>query len=124
MKKKFIFFIFFIYFFSTSLSLTIENKIIVKVGNEIITSYDLENEIKTYLIINKLEINQQNINQNKEIALKKIIGKKIKEKEIKKYNVEIFTIQHNFIKEKRDKRIIYNKMSIIPFLILVACTNF
>ena len=28
------------------------------------------------------------------------------------------------LKKKRDERIIYNKTSIIPFQILVVCTNF
>ena len=43
----------------------IEQKIVVKVENEIITNYDIKNKILLSLIISNQEINQENINQIK-----------------------------------------------------------
>ncbi len=66
---------------------SINNKIIVKVGNEIITSYELENEIKTILFLSKKQINQENINKVKKKAISSLINKKLKKEEIKKYGI-------------------------------------
>ena len=62
MKKKifFLIFVFVLNFLSFS-NAEIKNSILVKVGNEIITSLDLRNEILTNLIVNKIAINQENI---------------------------------------------------------------
>ena len=49
---------------------SIKNNIIVRVGNEIVTSYELENKIKTLLFLNKDELSQNNINKVKKISLK------------------------------------------------------
>ena len=49
-------------FFNSSFG-SIKNDIIAKVGEEIITSFDLENKIKITLILAKQEINQENINK-------------------------------------------------------------
>ncbi len=49
-------------FFNSSFG-SIKNNIIAKVGEEIITSFDLENKIKITLILAKQEINQENINK-------------------------------------------------------------
>ena len=49
---------------STELKSQINNSILVKVGNSLITAIDLENEIKTNLIINGQELSQININNN------------------------------------------------------------
>lgn len=68
---------------------SINNKIIVKVGNEIITSYELENEIKTILFLAKKQINQENINKVKKKAISKLINKKLKKEEIDKYGISI-----------------------------------
>ena len=55
------------YFFLFSNLLSIENKIIAKVNNEIITSYDLKNKIKTTLILSNEIINQDNIDEQKSL---------------------------------------------------------
>ena len=62
--------------------------IVAKVGNAIITSYDIQNEIMTNLIINKIEINQTNINNYKQLAMRNLIRKRIKKTEIDKYNLD------------------------------------
>ena len=46
-------------FYNSSFS-SIKNNIIAKVGDEIITSFDLENKIKITLILANQEINQEN----------------------------------------------------------------
>ena len=68
----------------------INNSIVVKVGNEIITSLDVENEIKTLLVLRNLNLNQENIDRTKDYAIKTLIRNSIKESEIKKYSVQNF----------------------------------
>ena len=64
------------------------SQIIAKVGNEIITSVDIENEILTILTISKAELSQDTINKTKDLAMKELIRKLIKKNEIKKYNIK------------------------------------
>lgn len=66
-----------------------ENKIIVKVDNKVVTSYELKNKILTTLILADEEINQENINKTKPLVLKSLIELKIKENELKKYKIQI-----------------------------------
>ena len=75
-------------FFVSTLHSSIQNNIIAKVGNEIITSFELENKIKTNLLITRTQINQENINKIKKFALKSLINLKLKNSEIKKYNYQ------------------------------------
>ena len=62
------------------------NKIVVKIENEIITSYDIKNQILTNLIIANKEINQKNINIFKEKSLENLIQNRLKKIELRKYN--------------------------------------
>ena len=78
----------FIFFFNTNLYSYVENKIIVKVDDKIITTLDVEREIKTFLIVNNLEINKKNVVSTKNLSINSLIRKIIKKKEIKKYNIE------------------------------------
>jgi vancomycin resistance protein YoaR len=79
----------------------IVNEIVVKVGDSLITSIDIQNEIITNLVINKQEINQDNINNNKNYALKNLINKTIKKNEIKKFEIKKFNKQdlQNYISD-------------------------
>jgi hypothetical protein len=92
MKKINLIFIFLIILFNnfvfTNLHAQISNAIIVKVGESLITSIDIQNEIITNLVINKQEITQENINNNKNYAIKNLINKSIKRSEINKYTVK------------------------------------
>lgn len=72
---------------SFSPSLSNESKIIVKVENEIITSYELKNKIKTSLFFSNQIINQQNINKTKKQALFSLINIKLKKNEITKFDL-------------------------------------
>ena len=65
-----------------------DNKIIVKINNEIITSYELKNKILTTLVLASEKINQENINKTKPLVLKTLIELKIKENETKKYKIK------------------------------------
>ncbi len=92
MKKINLIFIFLIILFNnfvfTNLHAQISNAIIVKVGESLITTIDIQNEIITNLVINKQEITQENINNNKNYAIKNLINKSIKRSEINKYTVK------------------------------------
>ncbi len=87
MKRiKFIIFkICIIIFFVTPLKASNNFKIITKVGNEIITSYELENKIKITLFLAGEELNQSNITEIKNLSLKALINNRLKKEEIKRY---------------------------------------
>jgi peptidyl-prolyl cis-trans isomerase SurA len=79
-------FLFSIIFFS--ISLAIENKILFKVNNEIITSIDILTELNYLGIINK-DLKKTTKNQAFEIVKRSLIREKIKEIELKKLFKEI-----------------------------------
>ena len=96
MKNKIsIIFFFLIFFLNGILNAKIENKIIVKVGNEVITSFEIKNKILRTLILNNSNINQENIDKLKEQVLDNLVNIKLKENELKKTNVEIDTNRIN-----------------------------
>ena len=72
----------------TNIILANNNYIVAKVGSEIITNLDVENEIITILLTNKAPINQKSINQTKPIAIKELIRTLIKKNEIKKFKID------------------------------------
>ena len=73
--------------FSLSVSAKIQNKIILKVENEIITNYEIKNKILRSLILSDQEITQDNINKFKNQALDTLVQLKIKKIELQKYNI-------------------------------------
>ena len=79
-------FLFSIIFFSVSLA--IENKILFKVNNEIITSIDILTELNYLGIINK-DLKKTTKNQAFEIVKRSLIREKIKEIELKKMFKEL-----------------------------------
>ena len=86
MKK--IILLFFYSFIIFSSATAIENKILFKVNNEIITSIDILTEIKYLEKINR-DLNKIQKKQVFEIAKKSLIREKIKEIELKKFFKEI-----------------------------------
>ena len=68
----------------------IVNNILGKVGNSLITSVDLQNEIITNLLINKQDFSQENIESAKSYSVKNLIKKTIKKDEIDKYKIKDF----------------------------------
>ena len=89
-------------------SLSLENKIIIKVNNEIITTYDLENEINYLSILNP---NIKKIDENEKIKFSKksIIQEKIKQIEIQN-NFENPNIPNEYLESFLKK--IYTKIGI------------
>ena len=88
MCKKFIKILFFFtLIFSSNLKASIDNKIIAKIGDEIITGFDVENKIKTNLYLSGQKINQENVNKIKVETLNSLINLKLKSNEIKKHNI-------------------------------------
>ena len=90
-----IIFLLFISFFNNALAK--ENKILVKVNNEIITSVDILNEIKFLSYVNKEFINIEK-NQQIQIAKNSLIKNKIKFLEILKYKTNLNLEDENFEK--------------------------
>jgi len=92
MKNKIILNIFFIFlivnFLTSGLQSKINNVIVVKVGNSIITSVDVRNEIITTLLLNEKKITQENINNAKSYSVKNLITKRLKRNEIEKFNIK------------------------------------
>ncbi len=73
----------------------IENKIILKVENEIITNFEVKNKILSTLILSNQEINQQNIDNFKKQALEFLIQYKLKKIELSKFNLKNDSSQIN-----------------------------
>ena len=66
--KKYTFFLYtlLIYFnFSNTLYSALESKILAKVENQLISSFELKNKIKLILFLTNQQINQTNINNTK-----------------------------------------------------------
>ena len=63
----------------------INNNIIIKVGNKIITNFELKNKILSSLIVSNQSINQQNIDKIKKQSIDLLIQKKIKEIELDRF---------------------------------------
>ena len=82
--KFFLIFGIFLIFFENSYS-KIDNNILVKVGNKIITKFELKNKILSSLVLSDQIIDQKNIDKIKKQSLELLIQKKIKENELDKY---------------------------------------
>ena len=94
-----------LFLFSVQAKANIKSSIIAKVGKEIITELDVENEIKINLILSKKEINQESVNQTKGYAVNMIVKQLIKRNEYLKYNIREYDSNEleNYLK-------IYSKM--------------
>jgi len=82
--------------FFFNISIASQNKILFKINNEIITSYDLIIETKYLKLINK---NLENLEKNQinDLALNSLINHLIKKNEILKYN-QLLEIDENYFK--------------------------
>ena len=66
----------------------IQNKIVLKVENQIITDYEIKNKILSSLILAGLEVNQENINKFKRKAVNSLITFKLMKIELDKVNIK------------------------------------
>mgnify|MGYP000645429465 FL=1 len=81
-----IIFFYFVFLFAQANAIT--NKILLKVENEIITSYEVKNKILTSLVLAGNEISQENINKLKKQALESLIENKLKIIELEKFKIK------------------------------------
>ena len=82
MKKKILMYLFFIFFVFNINSNSLENKILVKIENQIITSVDIYNEYKYLVALNP------NIKNSKKEDIIKLSTKSIIQEKIKKIEIE------------------------------------
>jgi len=87
MNKKIIFLsliIISLSFIKTSSFALTKNKIIVRVNDQIISSYELKNKIKTMLFLSNQNMTQKNIDLTKKQALNQLIDLKLKKNQLAK----------------------------------------
>jgi peptidyl-prolyl cis-trans isomerase SurA len=90
MKNLIKIFCFLLLFFSNNFFANASaNKIIAKIDNNIVTSYELKNKIRTAIFLSNQSLNQENIDKTKNQALSYLINMKIKKKEILKYKFNL-----------------------------------
>lgn len=65
----------------------LESKILVKVENQLISTFELKNKIRSILFLTNQETNQTNINNTKRDALESLINFKLKKEEVLKYKL-------------------------------------
>ena len=83
--------ILFLIFVASGAHASINNSVIISVGNLPITYLDLVKEMKIISIISNNKIDDSNKEQIKDIAVKTLIKRKIKEIEINKYNIKDYS---------------------------------
>ena len=89
MKIKLIFFFIIIFSYLSSQSFSsISDKIVAKIGNEIITNYDLINEINTILALSNRTANKDELKNLQAIAFASLKKNLIKKTEVKKYKIK------------------------------------
>tara|TARA_E500000178_G_C17014421_1_gene752180 strand:+ start:652 stop:1575 length:924 start_codon:yes stop_codon:yes gene_type:complete len=94
--KKFLIFLFVFFTGFNFLSFAKdENKIVVKIENELITSYDVKNKILTSLVLSNSEITQENINKLKRKSLEELISNRLKRIELSKYSLKKNNVKIN-----------------------------
>ena len=90
MKIKLIFFFLIILFLFNISFANIEDKIIAKIGNEIVTNYDIVNEINTILALTNKSADKKNLQNYKILlfqVLRNVLLKNQKLKDIKLKNI-------------------------------------
>ena len=87
MKTKLIFFFIILSFFENTFA-NIEDKIIAKIGNEIVTNYDIVNEINTILALTNKTADKKEFSKLQNIAFLSIKKRLIKETEIERYKIK------------------------------------
>ncbi len=86
--KNFVFIFLLINFMGVAYS-KIQSNILVKVENEIITTFEFKNKIFSILILANQDLTQENIDKFKKRALDLLIQQKLKKIELDKRNIEV-----------------------------------
>ena len=80
-------------FIHTKLNAAFENLILLRVDNKIITTFDMENEIKLNLLLNNIAATKENVYALQGKATDTLIRKRLLEIEIEKYKVEKYNTE-------------------------------
>lgn len=88
-KKNYFFLLIFLSFFLTTNLFALENRIVFKIDNKIITTLDIYNETKILKLLNQ-NLDKLSENEINQIAKNSIKKQKIKEIELRKYYMELF----------------------------------
>lgn len=107
-SKKFLTYIILICIFFLNNAQTIENKIVLKIDNKIITSLDIDNEIRYLKVLNP-NIKSLNEKESYKIGKNSLIREKIKQYEISKY-VSDLKIEKKYLNQIIRTR--YSKLNI------------
>ena len=67
----------------------LQNKILIKIENEVISTYELKNKINTIITLSNKKVNQKNVDKLKKIAVDQLINTKLKKIELSKYNIKV-----------------------------------
>ena len=81
--------IFFLFLLNFGNSEALQNKILVKIENEVISTYELKNKINTIITLSNKKVNQKNVDKLKKIAADQLINTKLKKIELSKYNIKV-----------------------------------
>ena len=93
MKFKILIIILLLLFRSNNSFAKVENSIVLKIENEIITTFEIKNKILSSLVLANQEVNQSNINKLKKQAVDYLIQQKLKKIELQKYNFKRDQVQ-------------------------------
>ena len=74
---------------TTDVAAVTKNKIIARVDNQIVSSYELKNKVKTILFLANQNISQKNVNLIKQKALQQLIDYKLKKNQVIKFKVQL-----------------------------------
>ncbi len=85
---KIIFFIILININSNVFAIT-KNTIIANVDNQIVSSYELKNKVKTILFLANQIVDQENVNLVKQKALQQLIDYKLKKDQVIKFGIQL-----------------------------------
>ena len=125
MRKLYLFLLLILinFFNNEQLSAKLENNIVLKVENEIITKYEIKNKILSSLLLSGQEINQENIDRYKKSTLENLIQLKLMKIELSKYDLKdspdklnsyLKTLSSNIVSLK--KKFLDNKLDYDLFL--------
>ena len=96
MNKRIIFLVkILIILFSSNLLANVDNKIVITVEDEIITSYEVKNKVLTSLFLAKQDINQTKVDQFKNQSIELLIQEKLKITELKKLDIKADNLRIN-----------------------------
>ena len=81
--------IFFLFLLNFGTSKALQNKILIKIENEVISTYELKNKINTLITLSNKKVSQKNVDKLKKIAVDQLINTKLKKIELSKYNIKV-----------------------------------